>query len=189
MRFTKNIFTCDRPTVAPLAAALWWGSLLAHGGTAGGWSWRGDGTGTGYRGREGVWAREVSAASVGLTPHLVWDAVAALIALLPVPCVTRKLTSRLLFMELREIKKKKLNMEECLSDIRIIIQMLMTPVNELCPLSLSHTHICKYTYLMHVKCMDAHLSGCIFRKDQTSKLTLPCTAAWTHSSGISPIWR
>ena len=42
------------------------------------------------------------------------------------------------------------------------------------------------TYLMHVNCMHAHLSGGILWEDQTGELTLPCTASRAHSSGISP---
>ena len=35
----------------------------------------------------------------------------------------------------------------------------------------------KHMYLVYVKCMDAHLSGSILRKNQTGELALPCTAA------------
>ena len=44
--------------------------------------------------------------------------------------------------------------------------------------------ILTHNYLMHVKCMDAHLSGGVLWEDQTGELTLPCTAAGAHSPGI-----
>lgn len=45
--------------------------------------------------------------SVGLAPHFVWDAVAALIALLPVPRVPGKFATGLLLVQLQEGKNYK----------------------------------------------------------------------------------
>lgn len=87
-------------TKAPLGAALRGCPLLAQSGTASGTcrSWSGNGTGTGNCGGESVWAREISGVRVGFAPDFIGDAVAAFVALLPVPRVTGELAPRLLLV-------------------------------------------------------------------------------------------
>lgn len=84
----KKVGTCGRSTIAPLAAAVRWSPLLAQGGTADGWRWSGNGTGTGNCGGESVWAREMSGVGVRFASHFIGDTVTAFVTLLPVPCVT-----------------------------------------------------------------------------------------------------
>jgi len=50
-------------------------------------------------------------------------------------------------------------------------------------------HLLTHTYLVHVKRMDAHLSGGVLGQDQTGELTLPYTAAWAYSPGIRSMER
>lgn len=160
--------TCSWFTVLLMAATQGWYPLLAYGGTADVWSWSGNGSRTGNGGGKSMWAGEMSRLRV-VAPHFIGDAVAALIALLPVPGVTGQVTTWLLFMELCEQKHRG-----CRSDNKHnIILSCMDDYRE---------HI----YLMHIQCMDAHLSGCILWQNQTGELPLPCTTARAHSSGISP---
>lgn len=89
-------------------------------------------------------------------------------------CVATRGEKRLKYV--RIIPKKKKNMEThfaSFSSWLVQISSILLP----------------HSYLMHVKCMDAHLSGGILWQDQTGELTLPCTAAWAHSPGISPTER
>lgn len=94
---------------------------------------------------------------MGLTPHFFWDAVAAFITLLPVPRVPGQLAAGLLLMQLQSggnLKEKE--------------WMILCGVfgEKKCKESCSGWHnaftITK-SYLMHVKRVDAHLSGGVLR--------------------------